>query len=138
MPQTLELSKGIVRHNGRYLVLKKAKDVFKENIGKWESPGGKINMEEDETPKDAMLRKVKEETGLKCRILFEFPLLVFNTKRYYTVSHIFLLDALNDEVKLSNEHSDYKWITIEEAGSIDFTLPNITVIKYLELAEIYN
>ena len=58
--------KVLVRYNGKYLLLKKVKDIHPDHIGCFEVPGGKVKPKEDSI--FAALREVKEETGLNCKI----------------------------------------------------------------------
>lgn len=51
-----------IRKNGKVLVLYRNKKENDLNQGKWVGVGGKL--EEGETPDEALLREVKEETGL--------------------------------------------------------------------------
>jgi 8-oxo-dGTP diphosphatase len=133
MMKTLNVARGVVRYKDRYLVLKIARDAVFENIGKWEAPGGKIV--EGESPKEAAIREICEETALKCDVIIELPLLKLKSKEDEIVGHIFLLDAPSDEVKLSSEHSKYKWILPKEIDSVELTLPRKIVARYLKLAE---
>ena len=67
-------TKVLVRNKGKYLLLKKLRDIHPEHIGGFEVPGGKINTNEDS--KKASLREVKEETGLNCEIITELRFLI--------------------------------------------------------------
>ena len=54
---------GLALHHGMLLLTKRAHPPFK---GWWDLPGG--FMEKNETPEHALLRELKEETGLEVRI----------------------------------------------------------------------
>lgn len=129
------LTKGIVRFKDRYLLLKKAKDIVPENIGKWECPGGKIDRDED--PEKAVLREVEEETGLKCEIIKELPFLHKRDKKYESLCHVYLIQAPSDKVKLSPEHSEYKWVRPEEVKDMPLVLFAELLLEYFGHAEKY-
>lgn len=88
--------------------------------GYYELPGGKIDF--GETPQEALKREFLEETNLKIiprKIIRVFTYLSNNGNRH-TVELVYLVN-LNDEIKnlkLSDEHDDIKWISIEEIDSI--------------------
>lgn len=54
----------IIADNGRILFIKRGRDPYK---GFWALPGGFV--EYGETTEEAVIREVKEETGLTCKIL---------------------------------------------------------------------
>ncbi len=83
----------------------------------WDLPGGLL--EANESPKEAVMREVKEETGIKLnsvKILdvsysikgdgYDCPIITF----IYTHR----LESNTDEVKLSHEHNRYKWVAKDE------------------------
>lgn len=85
--------------------------------GYWELPGGGMNY--GETPQGALMREMKEECGLEIEII---QLVAANTHFRGEVQRIeitFLCRALNPaEIKLSLEHSDYKWLKLADANTI--------------------
>lgn len=66
--------------------------------GRWEYPGGKVDP--GETAWQALVREVKEETGLDIQVIS------FVTRNEWFC----MMKDPRQEVKLSPEHSDYKWI----------------------------
>jgi 8-oxo-dGTP pyrophosphatase MutT (NUDIX family) len=92
------------------------------------APGGHIEL--DENPEQALFREIEEETGLEVSILSER--LPFNYKGntpilqpHYIDIHeanpphqhivfVYYAIAKTAEFKLSSEHSDYAWISVEE------------------------
>ncbi len=86
----------------------------------WEFPKGGV---EDESEEDALLREIKEETGLTgVKIIRKLPHTIkYNYPRSrseYTGSEqsVFLLRLLKDDaIKISDEHGDFKWCGFDEA-----------------------
>ena len=98
----------IVLFNGeKILLLISEHPQFK---GTLDLPGGHIHYNED--PAEGLRREVKEETGLivtDYRKLYEFG----NTSFYFG-------EVPKGEVTLSNEHSDYLFLTIDEINKKGF------------------
>ena len=95
----------------------------------WEFPKGGVE-KYDKTEEDALLREIKEETGLsKIRIGEKLPHAIkykypkdFAKKYRHTETeqHVFLVRAFEDKIKTPQfsgvkEHDDYKWLSYEEA-----------------------
>jgi dihydroneopterin triphosphate diphosphatase len=98
----------------KFLVLKrKSRYMF----GLWQQVAGKI--EEGETAVQAVLREIKEETGLYPRALYSVDII----ESFYDMGHncIHLIPVFAAEflpkarVVLSPEHSEYKWLSLAEA-----------------------
>ena len=98
-------------------------------LGKWLPPGGHI--EQDETPPEAARREVKEETGLdieKPRV-FHAIARVNQLGEHWTTIY-FLAHAGSDDVKLSWEHDEYKWIRPEELEAMEGSTRNKDAVAY--------
>lgn len=104
--------KGLIEHNGKVLLLKRSStdDV---DAGVWETVGGKLDF--GEGLEEALVREVKEEAGLLVsveRLLFASSF--FTNPHRQIVLLTYLCRAADDQVQLSEEHSDYKWATKSE------------------------
>lgn len=95
----------------RYLILK-------HNAGHWGFPKGQIDKQE--TPAQTAIREVKEETGLKV-ILKKEP---FIKTHYFfrenevlisKVVYFFLAEAKGKNIRISDEHTDFRWVIFEDA-----------------------
>ncbi len=81
--------------------------------------GGRLDSDEDDY-KEALAREVKEETGLKLKKLEPFDIKLWSvngTNHRYGV--FFICDVEDAEIKLSHEHTDYKWYSYDEALDSD-------------------
>ncbi|GFI40572.1 NUDIX hydrolase [Thomasclavelia cocleata] len=107
--------KGIVVLNNKILLMKRI-HPSSDGLGYWELPGG--GLEYGETPNQALIRELKEETGLDIIILK--PAYTFTKVRedYQTVGIGFLCIPKNDCVHLSNEHIDYLFASLEKAKEL--------------------
>ena len=97
-----------------FLLLKRNKNKIYEHL--WQGVAGKI--EEGETPPEAAIRELKEETGLDPVNMF----VADHVSRFYEVHGdrvnlvpVFGIEAGSTGVTLSDEHIDFKWVNIKEA-----------------------
>ena len=113
--KTRIVTTGILKDKDLLLIVKRNEndDLFP---GAWEFPGG--HLEDGETLKDGLKRELKEEIGFTT----EFEPIITH---YYDevkekngelvhdleIDFIINVDSSKINVKLSNEHCDYKWVT---------------------------
>lgn len=103
--------KAIVIYHQKILILKRIRPSS-DGLGYWELPGG--GLEYGETPHEALIRELKEETDLDIKIIK--PIYTFTAIRpeYQTVGIGFLTIPTDDHVKLSEEHTDYQFVSSNE------------------------
>lgn len=103
--------KGIVVYDHKVLILKRVRPS-RDGLGYWELPGG--GLEYGETPHEALIRELKEETNLDIQILK--PVYTFTAIRpdYQTVGIGFLSIPTNNHVIISDEHTDFQFVTSQE------------------------
>ena len=102
--------KAIIRNKSKYLILKRSPydPVYASH---WDFPGGKL--EQGENTYDALKREVKEETGLDVEV--GKPEFVFSENPKNWVCFIcYNCKARAGKIKLSNEHTEYRWAGREE------------------------
>lgn len=112
---TLQVGVKILLKSGsdKYLFLKRV-ESFKPGVQKWDIPGGRINV--DETLDDALAREVYEETALKIdsyELLAAQDIFV-EDKDLHVVRLTYIGKAIGDEITISDEHSEYKWMTKQQ------------------------
>lgn len=92
------------------LLLKRAKEGASADHGEtWGIPGGKT--EQGESPIDTAVRETKEEAGNVEGTRFA----QFDERDGRHVFTVFLYKVRNPfEIKLSNEHTESKWISLQE------------------------
>ncbi|MFH1661482.1 MAG: NUDIX domain-containing protein [Candidatus Falkowbacteria bacterium] len=101
--------KGIIRRgDGKILIVKRSdQDNFMPGI--WETVGGGIK--EKDIPQVALEREIMEETGLSVKVREPFNVFTFNNdKGEFKIGITFVCDYIDGEIKLSSEHSEFKWI----------------------------
>ncbi len=102
----------ILSEEGFYLSLRKRKD---STASSWDLPGGRI--EHGEGPIDALIREVKEETGIEIISETVFPIKAWciESDDVYVVGIDFFCVAEKDKkISLSLEHLSAEWIDKEE------------------------
>ena len=109
-------------HNNRILMLKRKKSP---NIGKWSPPGGKLNMEDGESPFECAIREAREETGM---LLSETDLHLFgyvSEKCYENSGHwlIFLFDCKKEIQKLPASFGEGFFEFFDEKNIKDLDIP---------------
>lgn len=97
-----------------FLILKRAETKLYEHL--WQGVAGKIEM--GETASQAAKRELLEETGLLPKRMF----VAEHVSRFYeahgdrvNLVPVFGIEVDSDDVTLSEEHCEYKWVTLEVA-----------------------
>ena len=98
----------------KYLILKRAPEKIYGDI--WQCVTGKI--EKGEASWETAIRELKEETGLD-------PLQIFvadHVSKFYEAHEdrinlipVFGIEVLDTKIKLSDEHTEYKWVDFDTA-----------------------
>lgn len=80
----------------------------------WDLPGGDLDFGED--PGQAIVREVKEETGLDVKDVQIFDAIGFisDFDKITWVTLAYKCKVTGTGVKISWEHNDYRWVTPEE------------------------
>lgn len=101
--------KGIIVHNNEVLIIKRA-DNDEAGAGIWEFAGGKIEFGEE--LEYALTREVKEEVGIDIFIEKLLYATTFKTDPSRQVVIIaYKCHTKSTNIVLSEEHSDYIWVT---------------------------
>ena len=95
---------------GFYLMLYRNKKKNDMNEGKWMGVGGHI--EPGETPDQALVREIKEETNLDVTSFRYVAKLLFVNDDYQEIMHLYKVDAVEGEIKECNE-GDLRYIPKE-------------------------
>lgn len=108
----------VVKNGDRFLVLRR-KDGF------WEFPGGGVDWGED--PEKAAKRETLEETGIS--IDGPLELLGITSAVYekegnekHSVYLVYLANTDKEDVRISGEHQEYRWLNKMEAGFLKYGL----------------
>lgn len=109
--------RGICENNGKILLMK-VRSKFVHDACKWELPGGKVKR--NEFFDESLIREFKEETDLDVEVI-DFIKVVENdyvackTKEEVKSLQIIMeVKAETEKIRISNEHDQYDWFTIEE------------------------
>ena len=108
--------KGVILNEGKVLIAQRSMDD-EFGGGTWECVGGKIEFGEE--LESALLREIKEEVGLDVTVNKILYATTFKTNpSRQLVILTYLCECKNKNVILSNEHSDYKWVTKDQFRSL--------------------
>ncbi len=98
---------GIVVYDNHCLFLKRNNPPLN-----WAPPAGRLR--ENEPPSEGVVREIKEETGLDATALMCVETWIGKPVDKQVVSSTYVCQTTSNEVFLSKEHSDYRWIHIDE------------------------
>ncbi|HEV7929662.1 MAG TPA: NUDIX hydrolase [Nitrosospira sp.] len=135
-PDRLTAAKAIIRNDaGAVLVLQQSHEATVSNAGRYHVPGGIL--EPGETLHDAVIREVREETGLATtvgRIVDVGEWEADIRGRHYQFVGVFYECTLEEgNITLDEEAASYKWVTAENLASVDIIEPTYSIlVKYLQ------
>lgn len=115
-PFALSVKVVIRDRSGRCLLIKRS-PKSKANPGKWDLPGGKAEM--GEKFDDALLREVSEETGLSITLTHVAGSAESERPAKKLVYIIMEASFNSGVVRLSSEHDDFAWVTLQAFPTMD-------------------
>lgn len=116
LPFSLSVKAIVMDKDKRCLVLRRAM-TSKNNAGKWEFPGGKLDP--GESFDEALEREVREETGLEITLLRPFDTAMSSIQDRRVVYLFMLAKTGTDRVRLSEEHDAFQWVTADRLSEVD-------------------
>jgi len=125
--QIMKIEEGVilvVKRGEKFLLLKRAEEL--------EFPTGKVE-KKNSSMEHAAWRELQEETGLYPSKLEYLGSFERKEKNKISIFHAFLVEKFAGEIKLSEEHSDFCWLTKEEIlrkkPSEEISIDSITLLK---------
>lgn len=108
--------KAIIMRKGKVLLLKRS-STDEVGAGQWDTAGGKLEFgEELET---ALVREVREEAGIEAqvkRLLYASTFFTDSSSQIVLLSY--LCTSEEEEIVISDEHSDYVWASQALAATL--------------------
>lgn len=123
--------KGIVQYNDKYLLVERWYDDRIVDPYQWEFIDGKLEF--GEIPEKGVLSLIFDNTGLSVqisRILYTWSFMVGDV---CNIGISFLCISTQEDVILSEELHDFKWVTKEDLGNY---IDNQAVLADIERAEL--
>ena len=122
------LQKAVIFHPNEYKILALKRSMNEHSRpGKWDLVGGNVSYGENH--EQALRREIKEESNLEVDSLI--PLHVYSqlTEGIYHLFIGYKTKAINEEVIISHEHTEFRWVTPEEFMALDSAEFLINLVK---------
>ena len=111
--------RGIIKNDSGEILIVKRHPKSRTDPEMWELPGGKV--EKGEFFADALVREIKEETNLDVNI-GDFAEAVQNDYPHKrTVQIMMYLVDVEGDVKISDEHTEFMWASLDEIRTLDIS-----------------
>ena len=123
------LVKGIVQYRDAFLTVERWYDDRIVEPYQWEFINGILEF--GETPEKAVERVVQEKTGVPVQVNKPLYTWGFTAGEVCTIGIAFLCDAQTEEVVLSEELHDSRWVPKDEIAQV---ISNKVVVKDIEKA----
>ncbi|KHT33128.1 8-oxo-dGTP diphosphatase MutT [Pectobacterium carotovorum subsp. carotovorum] len=124
----LSVSVGIIRNaEQQYFIARRPDGVHM--AGMWEFPGGKV--EEGETPEQALIRELHEETGIEASAPQALNDKTFSTPERIITLHFFLVETWQGE-PYGREGQESRWVNVDELREEEFPPANAEMIRWLK------
>lgn len=124
--KTIEVVAAIIKHEDRIFATQRGYGEFK---GFWEFPGGK--MEAGETPKEALIREIKEELNIDILVGDLIDTVEYDYPSFHLIMKCFICSFKSGNLVL-NEHEASRWLTKDTLNSVNWLPADIILIDKLK------
>lgn len=135
MPALLYVGVSALIVRDRTILLLRRRSTKDYGGGEWEPVSGRV--EAAESAEDAVVRECAEETGLAVQCGRPFDTFRIKARANGTdlIGITFFCRSVGGEVRLSDEHDEYKWVSTEELLEMPFSAPVLACMKKAILQE---
>ncbi len=100
--------------------------------GKWEFPGGKLEL--NEIPEDALIREIKEELNISIEIIEALPISEYSYVPEKVIRLIpFRCVIQNNETPATTEHAELRWVKKEDLQKLNWAEADVPIVlKYMQ------
>lgn len=126
MPYGLTV-RGIIKNDNDEILIVKRHPKSRTDPEMWELPGGKVEKGEDFDV--ALVREIKEETGLDAKIGDFCEAIQNDYMHKRTVQIMMYLKDIEGEVEISDEHTDWMWVNIDTLKTLALSTSLKKVLK---------
>ena len=115
----------IVKDSRLLMIKRRGNDMH--SPGEWDIPGGKL--EHGENPFEGLKREGMEELGIGIEIIMPFHVQHFTREDGQNITIIiFLCRPLQGQIRLSQEHTDFRWAPLDSNDGIPRWLAQVVEI----------
>lgn len=118
----------VIYQENKLLLVKRTSGDFKDL---YEFPGGKRKLGESITR--CVRREVWEELNCECsthELIYYYK--IPDPKYSHLHLYFYRVNLLTFDIKLSREHTQYKWVTLDEAKKMDLIKWDYKLLDYLD------
>lgn len=117
---------GVIVRQQQVFISKRKDDLHQG--GKWEFPGGKIEL--NETPEDALIRELYEETGIQVNNIKPLMVLTHDYGDKQVCLHVMVVDQFELE-PFGKEGQVSQWVAISSLNDYQFPEANQAIVTAL-------
>jgi len=128
MKKRIEVVAAIIRKENKILATQRGSGEFK---GKWEFPGGKIEV--NETKEEALLREIKEELNADINIISFIKTVEYEYDTFYLSMHCYWCKLLSAKFQLL-EHEEARWLGGEELLQVEWLPADIALLSDIRIS----
>jgi mutator protein MutT len=115
----------VVDPEGRVLLVRRG---HAPSAGEWTLPGGRV--EANETPEDAVVRELREETALTVRVLAALGVVTLEREGATYVIHEFLVHAeAPAAARAGDDAADLRWVAPDSIASLGVRADAVAVVE---------
>ena len=124
--KTVRVVAAIIIENDKVFATQRGYGEFKDG---WEFPGGKI--EPGETPKEAIVREIKEELDTEVEVIELLDTVEYDYPNFHLSMGCFICKIKSGDLVLK-EHEAAKWLTKDTLGSVEWLPADMGLVREIE------
>lgn len=124
--KTVRVAAAVIRDNNRIFATARGYGAFK---GKWEFPGGKIEM--GETSQEALKREIMEELATEIKVGELIDTIEYDYSDFHLTMECFWCEVVNGGLELK-EHEAARWLMREELYNVEWLPADVRLIEKIK------